>query len=103
MNKIGKFDCVLNEEHRDIVADQIPVSLLRVKLDRKATHVTRRIDRAGAAGNRRKARKKRRLLSGPLEQIGLCDIGQRLVVLEITVRARAPRVNDAFGIRSWSK
>ena len=32
MDQVGEFDGVLNEEHRDIVADQIPVAFLRVEL-----------------------------------------------------------------------
>jgi hypothetical protein len=27
MNKIGEFNCILNEKHWDVVADEIPVAL----------------------------------------------------------------------------
>ena len=43
MDQIRKFDRVLNEEDRDIVADQVPHALVGVELDRKAAYVPRRI------------------------------------------------------------
>ncbi len=33
MNEIRKLDGVLNEEHRDIIADDVPVSFVRIQLD----------------------------------------------------------------------
>jgi hypothetical protein len=43
MDQVGELDGILNEEHRNIVADKIPVAFLRVELDREATHVTRKV------------------------------------------------------------
>jgi hypothetical protein len=43
-----------------------------------------------------KAHKSRRLLAGALEQIGAGNIGERLVVLEIAVRAETAGVHDAL-------
>ena len=45
MDQVGELDRVLDEEHRDVVADEIPVALLRVELDREAAYVARRIRR----------------------------------------------------------
>ena len=44
MDQVRKFDGVLDKENRDIVADQIPVTFLGVKLDGKSAYVTRGID-----------------------------------------------------------
>src|SRR5450830_1134207 len=63
MDEVGKFDGILDEENRDVVADQVPVAFLRVKLDGKPAYVTRRIDRARAAGDGRYACKYGRLLT----------------------------------------
>jgi hypothetical protein len=43
MDDIGELDRVLDEEDRDVVADDVPVALLRIKLDRKAAHVARQV------------------------------------------------------------
>ncbi len=43
VDQVGKFDRVLDEEHRNIVADQIPIALLGVEFGRKAAHVARQI------------------------------------------------------------
>jgi hypothetical protein len=45
MNEVGELDGVLDEEDRDVVADEIPVALLSVELDGKAPYIPRRVDR----------------------------------------------------------
>lgn len=40
MNEIWEFYCFLNEEDGHVVADNIPVSFLRVELDRESTDVS---------------------------------------------------------------
>ena len=49
MNEVGKFDGILNEKDRDIIADQIPIALFRVKLDGEAANIARGIGRTGPA------------------------------------------------------
>ncbi len=46
MDQVGKLDRILNEENRDIVADQIPIALLRIELDGETADVTGKIGRA---------------------------------------------------------
>ena len=70
MDEVGKLDGVLDEEHRDVVADDVPVAFLRVELDGKAAHVARQVGRALAAGDGGKAHEGRRPLAGALEQVG---------------------------------
>src|SRR5580704_1324944 len=55
VNEIGKLDRILNEEHWNVVADEIEVSFLGVKLHCKAANVTRKIDRSGSACDRGEA------------------------------------------------
>lgn len=40
VDDVGEFNGVLNEEDRDVVADDIPVTLLRIELDGEASNVT---------------------------------------------------------------
>ena len=78
VDQVGKLDRVLDEEHRDVVADEIEVAFFRVELDREAADVARQVDRAGAAGDRREADEDRRLLLRILQEGGLrerdCDL-----------------------------
>jgi hypothetical protein len=82
VDEVGELDGVLDEEHRDVVADEIPVALLGVELDREAAHVAGRVDAARAAGHGGEAGEDRRLLAGPLEDVGLGEIRQGFVELE---------------------
>lgn len=43
VHNVGKLDCVLYEEHRNVVADDVPVPLVGVELDREPTNVAHRI------------------------------------------------------------
>ena len=70
MDQVGKLDRVLDEEHRDVVADEVPVAFLGVELDREAAHVAGEVERALAAGDGREAHEGRRLLAGALEEVG---------------------------------
>ena len=70
VDEVGELDRVLDEEDRDVVADEIPVALLRVELHREAAHVAGEVERALVAGHRREAHEHRGALAGALEQIG---------------------------------
>lgn len=35
MNNIGEFNSILNEEYRNIVTDEVPITFVSVELDRK--------------------------------------------------------------------
>ena len=97
MDQVRKLHRILNEKHRNVVADQIPVALVGVKLDREAAHIARRIGRAALAHHRRKTHEDRGALAGFGEKRRPRDLGQRLVAFEIAVRRRAARMNDALG------
>ena len=97
MDQVGKLDRVLDEEHRDVVADQIEVALVGVELHREAAHVARQVARAGAARHGREAREHLGLLLRVLQERRLGQARQRLGRLEIAVRAGAARMHDALG------
>ena len=77
VDQVGELDRVLDEEDRDVVADEVPVALLGVELHGEAAHVAGQVGRALAAGDGREADERRRLLAGALEQVGPGDVGQR--------------------------
>ena len=97
VHQVGKFHRVLDEEHRHVVADQVPVALVGVELDGEAAHVARRVLGATFARHGGKTHEHRRDLAGFLERRRAGDVGQGLVALEEAVRARAARVHDALG------
>ena len=42
VDQIWKLDRVLDKKHRDVIADNVPIALLCIKLNGKASHVTAR-------------------------------------------------------------
>ena len=97
VDEVGELDRVLDEEDRDVVADEVPVALLRVELHGEAAHVAGQVERALVAGDGREPDEHRRPLARPLEQVGAGEVGERLVVLEVAVRAEAAGVDDPLG------
>ena len=90
VDEVRELDRVLDEEHRDVVADEVPVAGVGVELDGEAAHVARRVDRAGAAGDGREAHEHRAAVALLLEDRGLRQLGNRLRDLR-TRRARRSR------------
>ena len=67
MNQVRELDRILDEKHRDVVADDIPVALFGVELDREAAYVPRQIGGSFVARNRRESHEGGGLLAGPLK------------------------------------
>jgi hypothetical protein len=67
MDQVGKLDRVLDEENRDIVADDVPVALLRVELHGETPDIPREVDRALASGDGGKSDESGRPFAGALE------------------------------------
>ena len=97
MDQVRELDRVLDEEHRDVVADDVPVAFVGIELDREAAHIARGVHRTALAGDRREAHERRRDLAGGLERRGLRHIGHRLVALKEAVGPRSTRMNDPLG------
>ena len=96
MNDVRKLDRVLDEEDRDVVADEIPVSFLGIEFDGEAAHVARQVERTFRTGDGREPHEDGRFLAGALEDVGAGICGKRFIGLEIAVRAIAARMNDAL-------
>ena len=97
VDEIGEFDRILDEEHRNVVADDVPIALLSVKFDGEAAHIARHVHRPLVARHGGEADKHFRFLIHGAEHIGLGVLGQAVGQLEHAVRAIAARVDDAFG------
>ena len=97
VDEVGELDCVLNEEDRDVVADEIPVSLLGVELDCEAADVAGEVGGSLAAGDGREPYEGGRPPPGLLEKMRSGDIGKGLVVLEEPVDTEAPGMNHPLG------
>jgi len=97
VHEVGELDRVLDEKHRDVVADEVVVALGRVELDREAADVAHRVRRAARADDRRKAREHRRLHGRVRKELRLRQVRHRLIHLKIAVRAEPARVHDALG------
>ena len=98
VDQVGELDGVLDEEHGDVVADEVPVALLRVQLDGEPPDVPGHVGRALAAGDGREPHERRRSSRRP------SGTGRRLVtwalrpvVLEIPVRPVSSGVDDPLG------
>ena len=74
MDEVGELDRVLDEEDRDVVADEVPVAFLGVELDREASDIARKVGGALVAGDRREADEGRRPLAGALEEVGAGEV-----------------------------
>src|SRR5690606_19156486 len=92
-----ELDRVLNEEHGDVVAHEVPVALFGVELDGKAPYVARRVDRTSSARHRREAREYGRLATHLGEDARARVAGERMGEREGAVGADAACVHDALG------
>ena len=96
MDDVGKLDAVLNEEHRNVVADQVKGALIGVELHREASRVPHRIGRATGPDDRREADKTGVTVpSSPRKAAFVTDC--RPVRLKDTVRCSTPGVHDPLG------
>ena len=98
VDQVRELHRVLDEEDRDVVADQVPVAFVGVELHREAADVARGVGRAALAEHRREADEDRRLLAGLGEDRRarvLASSGS--IALEVAVRRRAAGVHDALG------
>ena len=96
VDEVRELQRIANEEHRRVVADQVPVAVFRIELEREAAHVALGVGRAELAGDGREAGDHRRLGAG-LQRLRLgvfrdvAGDGQR------AIRAPALGVHDALG------
>ncbi len=93
MDDVGELDAVLDEEHRDVVADEVEGALLGVELRREPPGVADGVCRTPGAEHGREAHEDRRLdVLG--KETGLRDRLRVAVADEDSVRSCAPGVHD---------
>src|SRR5690625_876366 len=102
MDDVGKLDGVADEDHRDVVAHEVPVADLGVELDREPTRITIALGGVPAADDRGEAQRDVGALPLFLEEFGARVAADRLVAplavgLEVAVRGRASRVHHPLG------
>jgi len=97
VDDVGKLDGILDKEDGNVVADQIPVTLLGVELDSEPTHITNRIGAPAAAKDSREADEHRRYARR------ICQDGRKRHVLGTLVHAElsectaTARVDNSLG------
>ncbi len=96
VDDVGKLDRILDEEDRDVVADQVEVAFRRVELDGKSANVARCVAGTGAARHGRKAYKDRGLDLWILQKRRARQLRHRLIRLKKSMRAGSARVDDAL-------
>ena len=97
MDEVRKANGILDEEHRDVVADDVPVALPGIELYGEAPDVAGKIEGSLAARDGGKTHEGRGLLPGALENVGARIFGKRFIGLEIAMRTVATRMYDPLG------
>ena len=89
MDDVGKFDGILNEEDRDVVANDVPVALLRVELGGETPNITNGVGAATGPSNSGKADEYRGRAGSVVEDGGMSYFGNGCMELEDAVRAKS--------------
>ena len=102
VDHVRELDRVADEEDLEVVADEVPVAVDRLELDREAARVARRLGRVLGADHGREADEDGRAHAGLRQHLGAGVFRGRLVAdlavgLEIAVRGGAAGVDDALG------
>jgi hypothetical protein len=102
LSDVRELDGVPDEEHPEVVADQVPVAVLGVELDGEAARVARRLGGVASTDHRREAHGDGGPLARLLEEPGTRVLARRLVAnlagrLEVAEGDGAARVHDALG------
>ena len=96
VHQIRELDGVLDEEHRHVVADQVPVALVGIELGGETTHVPGQIEGSLVTGHGGEAHEDLGLLALLGQQRGPGDVRDGVGALEHAVRAVAAGVDDAL-------
>src|SRR5688572_33094076 len=74
MDDVWKFDRVLDEEDRNVVADEIPVAFFGIELYGESPDIARQVCGALVPSHSGESNKRRCLFARPLKQIRPCEI-----------------------------
>ena len=97
VDDVGELDAVLDEEHRDVVADEVEVALVGVELRREPAGVAHGVGRPARAQHGREADEHRRLDALWRGSAALVTPAGDPVADEDPVRAGAARVDHPLG------
>jgi hypothetical protein len=93
VDDVRELDPVLDEEHRDVVADEVERALLGVELRGEPTRVAHGVGRPPRPDDGREP-DEHRGFDAPAEELGHAHLRRGAVADEDAVRAVAPRVHD---------
>lgn len=113
MDQVGEEDCILDEEDRDVVSDNVcwlsdqdirgmqdmlptEVSLIRVEPSRETVNITRRVRASSASCNSGEADKNRSFLALSGQERSGSDVGPVSVGRKHTVRSYSSGMNRTF-------
>ncbi len=96
VDHVRELDAVLDEEHRDVVADEVEHSFVGVELHGEPARVANGVSRPARAENGREAAEDIGLLALRCEERSACHRLGGSVGLEHAVGRRAARVHDAL-------
>lgn len=96
VDEVRELDTVLDEEHRGVIADQVPVAFLSVETHCEATRIALGVGAATLAANGGKAHKGFGLLADSREQLGLGVFADVVGDGEGAVSAGAFGMHDAL-------
>ncbi len=97
VDEVGKFIGITHEEDRRVVADQIPIALVGVKLQGEAPHVALGVGGAAFAGDGREPEKTLGLAANTREDSGLGEFRDVMGDGKMSVGAGAFGVDGALG------
>src|SRR4030095_14244100 len=97
MDQIGELDGVLNEEHRDTVADNIEVPFLGIELGSETANIARRVSRAALARDGREPHEDGRALALRGQEGRARVLRKGVVTFEEAMGGRPARVDDPLG------
>ena len=97
VDQVGELHRVLDEEHGDVVADDVEVALVGVELRGEAADVARGVGRAALARDGREPHEDRGALPFLGQEGGARVLGEGVVALEEAMGRRPAGVHDALG------
>ena len=97
MDKVRKFNRILDKENRRVIAHQVENTLFGIEFGGEAADITHGIGRARAALNGGEADKNRGDFFRRGQKIGFGNFFQAFVRLEIAVRGGTASMNDTLG------
>ena len=94
--EVGEFDGILDEKHRNVVSNNIPISLVRVEFDRDASYISHGVRTTSASLYCGKAEENWGITGCVSKNSGMAHIFSTFIESEIAKGARSARMNDTL-------